>query len=315
MANKIKVVIIGAGHVGSHCALSLCWRGVCDEVVLVDIIKDKASSQAMDIADSLTYPPSSVKVRSGEYSDCADADVIVIAIGKARTPGQTRLDLLGDSVRMANELIGSLKDIEIKGIVVSITNPADIVADYIRKGLGLDRTRAFGTGTLLDTARLIRTLSEELDIDKSSITAFSLGEHGDSSMIPFSLVKVGGLPLDSFENVDYERILTRTRMIGMDIINGKGSTEFGIGQSLAMLVDAIVKDKKVIFPVSVELKGEYNQTGLHCGVPCIIGRNGVEKIIEIPLNEEETKQFNTSCDVIKKHIAMANEICPLNNQI
>ena len=311
MSKKNKIVIIGAGHVGSHCALSLCWRGIFDEVVLVDKIKEKASAQAMDIADSLSYPPSSVKVRSGEYEDCTDADIVVIAIGKARSPGQTRLDLLGDSVKMANELIDTLKKIEIKGIIISITNPADIVAEYIRKGLKKDRSKSFGTGTLLDTARLIRTLSEELSVDRTSITAFSMGEHGDSSMIPFSQIKIGGVPLEEFAKPDYERILTRTRMIGMDIINGKGSTEFGIGQSLAILAETIIKDKKTIFPVSVELKGEYNQQGFSCGVPCLIGKNGIEKVIEIKMTNEEKAQFENSCEVIKKHLLLAEEISPL----
>lgn len=308
---KNKIVIIGAGHVGSHCALSLCWQGIFDEVVLVDKIKDKAKAQAMDIADSLSFPPSSVTVRAGEYEEISDADIVVIAIGKPRSPGQTRLDLLGDSVKMAHDLVSVLRNIRTDAIFISITNPADIVGDYIRKGLNASRYKVFSTGTLLDTARLIRTLSEEMKVDRGSISAFSLGEHGDSSMIPFSQIKIGGQPLEAFGKPQYDRILERTRMIGMDIINGKGSTEFGIGQSLAMLAEAIIKDKKTVFPVSVELKGEYNQHGLACGVPCLIGRNGVEKIIEIPMNEEEKKQFEASCEVIKKHIAMAEEVSPL----
>lgn len=311
MLKKNKIVIIGAGHVGSHCALSLCWRGIFDDIVLVDIIKDKAAAQAMDIADSLSFPLSPVKVRSGDFNECSDADIIVVAIGKPRIPGQTRLDLLGDSVKAAHELVAVLRKIKTQAIIISITNPADIVGDYIRKGLGASRNRVFSTGTLLDTARLIRTLSEEMNVDRGSISAFSMGEHGDSSMIPFSQIKIGGQPLEAFGKPQYDRILERTRMIGMDIINGKGSTEFGIGQSLAMLAEAIIRDKKTVFPVSVELKGEYNKSGLSCGVPCLIGRNGVEKIIEIPMTEEEKKQFDASCEVIKKHIAMAEEISPV----
>ena len=215
MLNKHKIVVLGAGHVGSHCAQALCWRGCADEIVLVDIDREKAAAQAMDVADSLSFPPADLVVRSGDYSDCADADLIFVAIGKARSPGQTRLDLLGDSVQMARTLVSQLSPYPLPGIVVSITNPADIVADYLRKALRLPRSRVFSTGTLLDTARLIRTLSEETGVSRRSITAFSLGEHGDSSMIPFSAIRVGGLPLDAYPQVDRARVLERTRMIGL----------------------------------------------------------------------------------------------------
>lgn len=312
MSNKRKIVIIGAGHVGSHCAQALCWRWCFDEIVLVDTDREKAAAQAMDVADSLTFPPAGVTVRPGDYADCADADIVVISIGKAREPGQTRLDVLGDSVKMAKTLVGQLKPYTLPGIVITITNPADIIADYLRKGLKLPRTRCFSTGTLLDTARLIRTLSEEAGVSRQSVTAFSMGEHGDSSMIPFSAVRIGGLSLDHFPQVDQNRVLERTRMIGMDIINGKGSTEFGIGQALAMLAETIVKDQKTILPVSVELCGEYGQNGLHCGVPCLIGAQGVEAVIELPLTENEQEQLNASCAIIKKHIAMAEELAPLD---
>lgn len=303
MHQNSKIVIIGAGHVGSHCALSLALRNTCDEIVLVDKLPEKAAAQAMDVADALSFPASPVLVKSGDYRDCLDADIIVVAIGQPRLPGQTRLDLLYDSTRMADELIESLKDIPIRGILISITNPADIIANHLRKGLNLDRHRAFGTGTLLDTARLLRTLSEELSVDRSSITAFSMGEHGDSSMIAFSQVKIGGLPLlDLYPDIDLKKILDKTRNIGMDIINGKGSTEFGIGQSLAMLAETILRDKKTILPVSVALEGEYGQQGLHCGVPCLIGAGGIEHILELPMTADEREQFNHSCDVIKEHI-------------
>ena len=314
MLNKHKIVVLGAGHVGSHCAQALCWRGCADEIVLVDIDREKAAAQAMDVADSLSFPPADLVVRSGDYSDCADADLIFVAIGKARSPGQTRLDLLGDSVQMARTLVSQLSPYPLPGIVVSITNPADIVADYLRKALRLPRSRVFSTGTLLDTARLSRTLSEETGVSRRSITAFSLGEHGDSSMIPFSAIRVGGLPLDAYPQVDRARVLERTRMIGMDIINGKGSTEFGIGESAAFLAEVILRDRKAVLPVSVLLCGEYSQEGIHCGVPCVIGREGIESIIELPLTEDEQELFTQSCDVIRTHIAMAEQIASFSEE-
>ena len=240
------------------------------------------------------------------YKDCEDAALVVVAIGEARKPGQTRLDMLGRSVEMLKELLEQLKPYKIPGIVVTITNPADIVADYVRKGLGLERNRVFGTGTLLDTARLIRTLSEESGVGRRSIQAYSLGEHGDSSMIPFSSVTIGGLPFDAYD-ISKEKVLEATRQIGMTIIEGKKSTEFGIGRALTEMAACILRDEKKIMPASVLLQGEYGQHDVHCGVPCLIGKNGIEKIIELPLTEEEQEMLNQSCEVIKKHIKMASE--------
>ena len=157
-----KIVIIGAGHVGSHCADALAHCGVCREIVLTDILPDKAAAQALDVADSVSYLPQDVTVRAGEISECADAALVVVAIGEARKPGQTRLDMLGRSIEMLKELTAQLRPLALTCPVVSITNPADIVADYLRKQLSLPRTQCFSTGTLLDTARLIRAIAQAI---------------------------------------------------------------------------------------------------------------------------------------------------------
>ena len=279
MENR-KIVIIGAGHVGSHCAYALAASGICEEIVLVDLIKEKAEAQALDVADSVSFMDHAVSVRAGAYSECRDAALTVVAIGEPRLPGQTRLDLLGRSVELLSVLANELKPLSLTCPVVTITNPADIAADFLRKKLGMDRRQCFGTGTLLDTARLIRCLSQASGADRRSIQAFSMGEHGDSSMIPFSSVTIGGVPFAKL-NLNKEEILTKTRQAGMDIIEGKGSTEFGIGRALTEMAACILRDEKRILPASVLLQGEYGQTGIHCGVPCRIGRNGVEAVIEL----------------------------------
>ena len=311
MNSQRKITILGAGHVGSHCAMALAAGAVCEEIVLVDSLPEKAAAQALDVADALSFPPRPVTVRAGSLADCADADILVVAIGKPRLPGQTRLDLLADSVRSLQELTAQLRPMGVKGLVISITNPADIVADYLRRGLGLPRSRVFGTGTLLDTARLIRILSEESGLARSSISAFSMGEHGDSSMVPFSQVRLGGLPFEACPNLSRERILERTRRAGMDVIEAKGSTEFGIGQALASLCGSILADEKRVLPLSVELQGEYGQTGVHCGVPCRVGRQGIEEIVALPLTAQEQQQLDASCQVIRSHIESGLEIAPL----
>lgn len=302
-----RIVILGAGHVGSHCAYALASGGVGTEIVLVDVLAEKAAAQAMDIADALSFAGHATDIRSGSYEDCADAALVVVAIGEPRQPGQTRLDLLDRSVQLLDVLVDQLRPIRIPCPVVTITNPADIVADYLRRALGMDRAKCFSTGTLLDTARLVRILSGMTGVDRRSIAAFAMGEHGDSVTAAFSAAAIGGVPFERF-GLDRATILQRVRYSGMDIVCGKGSTEFGIGRALCELAQCILRDEKRVLPVSALLCGEYGQTGVHCGVPCRIGRNGIEAVIELPLTGEELEQVDRSCRIIKAHIARAEQV-------
>lgn len=303
-----KVVILGAGHVGSHVASALAAGGVCDEIVLVDVIPGKAAAQADDIADSLSCLPCAPWVRDGDYADCADADITVCAIGKPREKGQTRLDLLEDSVRMVRGLAESLRPAPPKGVVISITNPCDIIADCLRRALGMDRSRCFGTGTLLDTLRLIRILSEQTSSARGETEAVVLGEHGDSSMIPYGCLRVRGKPAAETPGFDPQNALLRTHRTGMDIIEGKGSTEFGIGQAAAHLIRSILTDARVTLPLSVELQGEYGVQGLHCGVPCTVGRRGILQIHQLPLTADERAAFDQSVGVLAQYTRRARQI-------
>lgn len=316
MLGKRKVVIIGAGHVGSHVAMALCFQGTCDEIVFIDKDNAKAVSNCYDVADACLFLGSTTKISVGDYNDCKDADIIVISIGMPRKPGQTRLEMLDDSIIMLKDVIDHLKPIDYKGIIISITNPADIIAHYARKHLDLPRERCFSTGTSLDTARLKRTVSELADIDRKSVTTCAIGEHGDSSFVPFSTLTLGGKNYkelqeakpDKYGNLTEDFVLERTRYIGYDIINGKGSTEFGIGAACADICKAIFHDEKRVIPASVLLEGEYGMRDVSCGVPCVIGRNGIEDIIELPLNEKEKEQLAYTCKVIRENIERAEKI-------
>lgn len=316
MLDKRKVVIIGAGHVGSHVAMALCFQGTCDEIVFIDKDNAKAISNCYDVADACLFLGSTTKISVGDYNDCKDADIIVISIGMPRKPGQTRLEMLDDSIVMLKDVVENLKPIDFKGIIVSITNPADIIADYARRHLDLPRERCFSTGTSLDTARLKRTVSELANIDRRSVTTCAIGEHGDSSFVPFSTLTLGGKHYKELQEAKPEKygklteevVLERTRYIGYDIINGKGSTEFGIGAACADICKAIFHDEKRVIPASVLLDGEYGMHDVACGVPCVIGRNGIEDIIELPLTDSEKKQLEYTCGVIKENIARAEKI-------
>lgn len=309
MPDSGKIVIIGAGHVGSHCAYSLAAFGIGSEIVLLDKIEKLAHAQAADIADGVTRMPYRPVVRAGGYDDCADADIVVMAAGVAYTPGMTRLDMLSDTVAIMQDILPRLKSSGFLGVLISISNPADIIADYLRKGLNLPEGRVFSTGTALDSARLIRTLSEKYDVDRASVHAFSMGEHGDSQMIPFSSISIGGIPLLELDtNPPRKLMLERTRMIGMEIVADKACTEFGIGMTLCDIAKAVLHDEKRVLPVSAHLRGEYGVSGIHAGVPCVIGRNGVEKILVIPLDSQEREAFLRSADVIAKHVALATTL-------
>lgn len=302
-----KIVILGAGHVGSHCAAALAANGIGSEIVLVDTQPGKASAQALDISDTMSFEACPVAVRSGAHAEVADAALVVVAIGEAILPGQTRLDLLDRSVVLLDTLVEQLSPYPIICPVVTITNPADIVADYLRKALKLGRFQCFSTGTLLDTARLVRILSEKTGAARGSIQAYAIGEHGDSSTAALSAAMIGGRCCEDYA-LDRDEILFKVHDGGMEIVRGKGSTEFGIGRALAMLAQCILRDEKRVLPVSVLLDGEYGQTDVHCGVPCRIGRHGVEAIVQLPLSPVEQQQLDASCRIIKAHIARAAQV-------
>lgn len=310
-----KIVILGAGHVGSLCALNLAFSGICREIVLLDILPDKADAQAKDVADATAFLSRQTRIRTGGYEDLNDADILVNAVGVSRKPGQTRLDLLDVTIDIMDQVVGEMKKTTFGGIIISISNPCDVVANYFRTQYDYPAKRIFGTGTALDTARLKRTVSELAGVDMKSVTCYAMGEHGDSSVVPTSQIYIGGEPLEKLRKEDPERfggitrevLEERTHNIGMEIVIGKGSTEFGIGGALADLCKAVLYDEHRILPVSTLLQGQYGQEGLMVGVPAEIGRGGVERIPELSLTEEEREAFAASCAVVSAYNKKAEQ--------
>ena len=277
---QTKIVILGAGHVGTHCALSLMFCSLANEIVLIDTDEEKAKSQALDLDDMGACLPAKVVIRSGSYEDLDDADILVNAIGRSRKEGETRLDMFGDSMERLKDIIPKIQDTKFRGILISITNPADVVGECLRKALGIER------------------------------------EHGDSQIVPLSRVSVGGKPFaklqkeypDTLGKITIEDLQDEVRQAGMTVIIGKKSTEFGIGIALSGIVKSIVYDEKRIWPLSVHLDGEYGQKDVAAGVPAVIGADGIEEIVEIDLTEEEKSQFAHSCDVIRGYLKKAKEM-------
>lgn len=299
---KRKIVIIGAGHVGSHCALALAMQNIADEIILLDIDRTKASAHAKDIADGTSLMGKEVILRVGDYEDCDDADIVVISVGVSRKANQTRLDMLDDTILIMQDVMPKLCATKFDGILLSISNPADMIAQYAQKHSPYPKHKVFGTGTALDTLRLKRTLSEMSGVPQKDITCYSMGEHGNSSMIPFSQVYLAGQPFHTYA-LDEQLLLQRTRMIGNEIIEGKGSTEFGIAMACAQICKAILCDEKKEVLLSAYLQGEYGYEGIHVGVPCILGKDGIVKVVALPLNAQEQKQFDESVAIIKQYNA------------
>ena len=313
MFNQRKVGIIGAGHVGSHCALSLILQGVCDEIVFVDIDKNKAQSQALDCMDTVAFLPHRAKIKRGEIKDLREMDIIVISVGTIDNISKNRLSELEGSLNMIKSFIPDIMKIGFKGYFVVITNPVDIVTYFVQKLSGLPHNHVIGTGTGLDSARLRRTLSTKLNIDAKSIQAYMLGEHGDSQMGVFSQTTINGIELNKFLektklNIDLDEVENIVTKAGWEIYSGKKSTEFGIACVCTEIIRAIYSDEKKVMACSGYLQGHYGNYGVYTGVPVIIGKHGVENILELELNEKEKDKFNRTIEIIKKHIEIGSEI-------
>lgn len=310
MSIKLKKVgIVGVGHVGAHCAFSLATQGIVDELVLVDINKQKAISERQDLIDSITYLPHRINVQTGEYEDLKDCDIVVISVGKI-THTNDRLDELQQSIDMVDSFVKRIVDSGFNGIFINITNPCDIVTKRVWELSGFDKSKVFGTGTGLDSSRFKSVLARETGVDHKSIQGYTLGEHGDSQIAAWSNVSFAGKPLhelekedpEHFANLDKQALLKEVKEAGWVTFKGKGATEFGIASTLARIVHCIYHDEKQILPVSTLMEGQYGVKGLFTSTPCMIGKDGIERVIELNLNDEELKGFRNSCDIIQKHI-------------
>lgn len=306
-----KVAIVGTGLVGSSCAYALVNQCVCEEIIMIDINKDRAKSEALDLMHAVEYMSLRTKVRMGTYEDCNDVDAVVITAGPPPKIGETRLDTLEVSAKICNSIVEPIINSGFNGFFILASNPVDIISYHVFKLAGFPKNKVIGTGTALDTARLKTIISEKLGgIDTRSIQGFAMGEHGDSQMVPWSKVTVAGESflklIDKSEDVTKEtldEIVEETAKAGWEIINGKGSTYYGIGSTVVGILKAIFHDEQKVIPVSTLLQGEYGENDIYMGVPSIIGKNGVEKIIELDMEENEKEKFHNSALVIKEYIS------------
>lgn len=305
MSEKRKIVLVGTGFVGMSMAYSFLSTGGNDELVLIDVAKEKAVGEAMDLQHGLPYARGKMDIYAGDYEDCRDASVVVITAGAAQKPEETRLDLTAKNARIMKSVVESIMASGFDGILVVASNPVDGMTYLAQKVSGLPKERVIGSGTILDTARLRYMMSEYLDVSSSNIHAYIMGEHGDSSFVPWTHAYVGsksllelldeqGKPLS-----DLHDIYTNVQQAAYEIINRKKATFYGIGLSLNRLVHAILDDENVILTISAYQEGEYGQKGLYIGVPAVVNRQGIREVIRLKLNEVDQAKFNASCDTLK----------------
>lgn len=308
-----KAVIIGAGRVGSHSALCLMFQHLVNEIVFLDVNEEAARAQVYDLEDLASGLGDNFVIRVGTYEDCADAHFVVLTAGRSRRPGETRLEMLDGTIKVLNGIVEPLKTSGFHGILISVSNPCDVVAEYLYRSMGLPRNQVFGTGTLLDSARLRRALSEEVGVNSKQIQAFCMGEHGDSTFIPTSHITVQGIGLREYlsvrhgqvKDIDFDALMKRVRESGGAIVSGKGCTEFGIASVVTSIVAAVLHNDRLVLPLSVHLEGEYGESGISAGVPCVLGSEGIEAVLEIDLSYDERRAMQNSCSIIRDYVEKA----------
>ena len=307
--SKSKVAIVGCGLVGSTTAFSLITQGICDEVLMIDINKERAYGEMLDLQDSIEYLNRNVKVRTGEYSDCGDVDIIVITAGAPPKQGQTRLDTLELSAKICKSIVDPIMKSGFDGIFLVISNPVDIIAHYVYFLSGLPKNQVIGTGTAIDSARLQNRIAQLIKVDPRSVHAYSMGEHGDSQMVPWSTVTVAGKPFydviadnkDLVGDVNLDELVYKTTQEGWEILNRKGTTYYGIATACVGIIKAILYDENRIIPVSTFLEGEYGEKGVYAGVPTVLNRNGASDVLEIHMKSEELERFKASVQLIREY--------------
>ncbi|WNF37767.1 L-lactate dehydrogenase [Bacillaceae bacterium IKA-2] len=302
-----RIVVIGTGFVGSSYSFALLNQGITDEMVLIDLNKAKAEGDAMDLNHGMPFG-SPMKIWAGDFSDCKDADIVVITAGANQGPGETRLDLIEKNAKIFKVIVSQVMKSGFDGIFLIATNPVDVLAYATWKYSGLPMERVIGSGTILDTARLRFLLGQYFNVDSRNVHAYIMGEHGDTELPVWSHTNIGGRPILSyFEDhkdgrslEDLDKIFINVRDAAYDIIERKGATHYAIALGLVRLTRAILRNENSILTVSTLLQGEYGLDDIYIGVPAIVNSGGIREVLELNLNVDEKEKLNHSAKVLKK---------------
>ena len=295
-----KIVIIGCGNVGMSYAYALLNQNTnVNELVLIDLDKERAIGEAMDLNHGIAFAPGRINIKAGDYSDCKDADIVCIAAGANQNPGETRMDLINKNSVIFKSIVTEVMKNEFDGIFLIATNPLDVMTYLTWKYSNLPHSRIIGSGTSLDTSRLRFMIGEKLNISPKSVHAYIIGEHGDSEFAPFSNATIGLQNIHNFLNDDeLNKIYLDVKNAAYEIINKKRATYYGIGMCLVRITNAILNNENSIITVSSYDK----ENDIFMGIPSIINRNGVRERVYVELNEEETKKLQNCVNIIKDAI-------------
>lgn len=301
-----RVVVIGAGMVGSSIAYAILNQEIAKEIVITDIAEDLAKGHVLDMQDAAQFT-NGTKIQYGSYSSLQDGDVVVITCGAAQKEGQTRQDLIKINAGIIRDVIKSIRETNKQVFIVMVTNPVDIMTYIAVTESGLPGNMVFGSGTYLDTGRLRLAIGNKVKANAHSIHAYILGEHGDTSFALLSNSSVAGIDLNKLINVDenlYEELMQAVRGKAYEIIKGKKATYFGIGNAVAVIVRSIIRDEEIVIPVSVMLNNNYGQSDLCVGVPAKVSSSGAEIIGEVSFNQIEQDHFTKSAIYLKEQLQL-----------
>lgn len=313
MSNSYKISILGSGRVGSSIAYTLTVGGVCSEIVLVDIAKQLAEGEAMDIIQGTPFS-NSVNIYSGDYKDVAGSDIVIVTLGRARKPGQTRIELAQSNVDIIKSVMPQVAEYAPNAIYVLVSNPVDILTYATLKVTNLSPNQVIGSGTLLDSSRLRSIVAEKLGISSRNVHGYVLGEHGDSSVVPWSLVSIAGMTIDAYEKAAGfgEEFIQEDSLAAMEkdmresgakVIQNKGATNYAIAMSVRYLCDNILRGGNTVMAVSSLMTGQYGIEDVCLSIPSIVNSSGLVKTLEPQLKEEEVEKLLNSANVLKNIIS------------
>jgi len=306
---KIKMSIIGAGNVGSTIAFSLITSGMASEIVIVDINKEKAIGEAMDLSHGISFIKP-VEIYAGDYKDTEGSDIVIITAGMGQKPGETRLDLVQKNLAVFKSIIPELIKYSPDSILLVVSNPVDILTYITYKLSGFPSNRVIGSGTVLDTSRFKFLLGKHFNIDQRNIHSYIMGEHGDTEFAAWSLTSIAGMNIKEYcrllcgncEGFTELKVLDEVRGAAYEVIQRKGATNYAIALAIRRIIEAILRDENSILTVSSMLTGQYGINDIYMGVPSIIGANGINRILELPLNEDEQNSLKKSSTTLKELI-------------
>lgn len=302
-----KIAVVGAGFVGTTFAYSLLIHGLASQIVIIDINQEKAEGEVMDLNHGMpfAYP---ARIWAGDYSDCRDADIVVVAVDKGQKIQQSRLELAEGNFQVLKQIIPSITRYNSEGILLVVTNPLDVMTYVAWKLSGFPKNRVIGSGTILDTARLRYLLGEHLQVDPRNVHAYIIGEHGDSEVPVWSLANVAGIRLKDYCPIckvpyspdDLNDLFLKVKNAGYEIMKRKGRTNYGVALGLTKIVESIIRDENAISTVSCFLEDYHAVSDVCLSVPVILNRTGVKEVIKLPLDDEEITAFQKSAVTVKK---------------